>query len=150
MRESFAGILSCLLVVAAGVGVSVQQAINARLRGELGSPWWAGLASFLGGTLVMLLAAVAAGEPPPSAAAVSRTSWGSWTGGFFGALFVGVAILMVPRLGAAAVVALVVVGQMFGSLALDHFGALGVPQHPASPTRLFGAVLLIIGAALVR
>ena len=57
---------------------------------------------------------------------------------------------MVPRLGAATVLALIVVGQMLGSLAFDHFGLLGLPQHPASPIRLAGAALLIFGAVLVR
>lgn len=70
--------------------------------------------------------------------------------GFFGAMFVGVAILMVPRLGAMVVVALVVVGQMFGSLAFDHFGVLGLPQHSASLSRFVGAALLIMGVVLVR
>jgi DNA-binding transcriptional LysR family regulator len=39
---------------------------------------------------------------------------------------------MVPRLGAATVLALIVVGQMLGSLACDHFGLLGLP-HAATP-----------------
>jgi len=142
--------LYCLLVVVGGLSVSLQQALNARLRAELGSPWWAGLVSFLGGTLVMLTVAVATGETLPSGTTLTRTSWASWTGGFFGAVFVGVAILMVPRLGAAAVVALVVVGQMLGSLAFDHFGVLGIPQHSISPVRLLGAVFLIVGVLLVR
>jgi bacterial/archaeal transporter family-2 protein len=147
---SFTNTLFCLLVVVAGVSVSLQQVLNARLRAELGSPWSAGLVSFLGGTLVMLTVAVATGESLPSGTTVARTSWASWTGGFFGAVFVGVAILMVPRLGATAVVALVVLGQMLGSLAFDHFGVLGIPQHSASPIRLVGAALLIMGVVLVR
>lgn len=150
MRGSFTNTLFCLLVVVAGVSVSLQQVLNARLRAELGSPWWAGLVSFLGGTLVMLTVAVATGESLPSGTTVAGTSWASWTGGFFGAVFVGVAILMVPRLGATAVVALVVVGQLLGSLAFDHFGVLGIPQHSASPIRLVGATLLIMGVVLVR
>ena len=50
-------------------------------------------------------------------------------------------IFLLPRLGAATVVALIVVGQMLGSLAFDHFGLLGVPQHAASPLRILGAGL---------
>jgi bacterial/archaeal transporter family-2 protein len=150
VRGTFTDTLFCLLVVVAGVSVSLQQVLNARLRAELGSPWWAGLVSYLGGTLVMLTVAVATGESLPSGPTVTGTSWASWTGGFFGAVFVGVAIIMVPRLGATAVVALVVVGQMLGSLAFDHFGVLGIPRHAASPIRLVGAALLIMGVVLVR
>lgn len=37
---------------------------------------------------------------------------------------------MLPRLGATTVVALIVLGQMIGSLAFDHFGFLGVSEQP--------------------
>jgi transporter family-2 protein len=57
---------------------------------------------------------------------------------------------MVPRLGAARVLALIVVGQMLGSLTFDHFGLLGVPQHPASSARLAGAAFLLVGVILIR
>ncbi|MBK3736402.1 EamA-like transporter family protein [Azospirillum brasilense] len=77
-------------------------------------------------------------------------SWVTWTGGLFGALFIGTAILMVPRLGAATVLALIVVGQMLGSLVFDHVGLLGLPQQPISPTRLAGAASLILGVVLIR
>jgi transporter family-2 protein len=48
------------------------------------------------------------------------------------------------------VLALIVVGQMLGSLSFDHFGLLGVPHHPATVIRLVGAALLIAGAAVIR
>ena len=48
----------------------------------------------------------------------------------FGAIFIGTAILTVPRLGAATVLALILVGQMLGSLAFDQFGLLGLQQIP--------------------
>ena len=130
MRGSIANALACGLVAGAGASLALQQVVNARLRAELGSVWWAGFVSYLGGTLVMLTIALAVGGPLPAGETVSRTSWASWTGGFFGAVYIGVAILMVPRLGAAPVVALIVVGQMLGSLAFDHFGVLGIPIHP--------------------
>ena len=139
-----------LLVVGAGVSVALQQVLNARLRAELGLPWWAGFVSYFVGMLVMLAAVVATGEPRPSSAIAARASWSSWTGGIFGAVFIGTAILMVPRLGAATVLALIVVGQMLGSLAFDHFGLLGLAQHPATPIRLAGAALLIVGVVLIR
>ena len=139
-----------LLVVAAGISLASQQVINANLRQELGSPWWAGFVSYFVGTLAMLAVALLSGGPPLSAAMAARSSWFSWTGGVFGAVFIGTAILAIPRLGAATVLALIVIGQMVGSLAFDHFGVLGVPQHPASPARLAGAALLILSVILIR
>jgi bacterial/archaeal transporter family-2 protein len=48
------------------------------------------------------------------------------------------------------VLALIVVGQMLGSLTFDHFGLLGIPQHPTTSTRLAGAVFLVLGVVLIR
>lgn len=144
MTATFVNVAYYLAVVGAGMSLALQQVLNARLRAELGSPWWAGFISYFVGVLAMLAAVVASGEPRLSGAMAARASWPSWTGGLFGAVFIGTAILKVPRLGAATVLALIVVGQMLGSLAFDHFGLLGPPQHPASPIRLAGAAVLIL------
>jgi bacterial/archaeal transporter family-2 protein len=142
--------LSYLLVVAAGISVALQQVLNADLRTGLGSPWWAGFISYLGGTLVFLAILIATGAPRLTEAAIARTPWLSWTGGLFGAVFIGVSAIMVPRLGAATTLALIIGGQMLGSLIFDHVGLLSVPQHPVTPVRLLGAVLLIGAVVLVR
>jgi transporter family-2 protein len=150
MPGAYANVVFCLLVVGAGVSVALQQVLNTNLRTELGSPWWAGFISYLVGTVVMLAIATTSGQPWLSATMIARTSLISWAGGIFGAIFIGTAILMVPRLGAATVLALIVVGQMIGSLAFDHFGMFGIPQHSANPIRLTGAALLVLGVTLVR
>ncbi|GAB3444986.1 DMT family transporter [Insolitispirillum peregrinum] len=142
--------LSCLLVVGAGISVAFQQILNANLRTHLGSPWWAGVASYLVGMVVMLAVALLSPGPRLSSAMFTGSSWITWSGGLFGAIFIGVAILMVPSLGAAAVLSLMVVGQMLGSLAFDHFGILGLPHQPVTLTRLAGAACLILGVVLVR
>jgi bacterial/archaeal transporter family-2 protein len=54
------------------------------------------------------------------------------------------------HLGAATVLALMVIGQMLGALTFDHFGLLGMSQHPASPARLIGMAFLILGVVLIR
>ncbi len=139
-----------LFVVGAGVSVALQQVLNARLRAELGSPWWTGFISYFVGAMAMLAAIAASGEPRLTGAMAARASWPSWTGGLFGAAFIGTAILMVPRLGATTVLALIVVGQMLGALTFDHIGLLGLPQHSVTPVRLAGVALLILGVILVR
>jgi bacterial/archaeal transporter family-2 protein len=138
------------LAVAAGVSFIFQQAVNANLRGEIGSAWWAGFISYLGGTIVMFIMVIALREPWLSGPAISRTSWMSWTGGIFGAIYIAVSILLLPRLGATIVVALIVLGQMLGAMLFDHFALLGVPENPITPTRLVGAALLIVGVVLIR
>ena len=59
-------------------------------------------------------------------------------------------IVLAPRLGAAALIAAVVAGQMLASLALDHWALVGFEPHPLSVQRALGAALVIGGVALVR
>jgi transporter family-2 protein len=139
-----------LLVIGAGASLALQQVLNAKLRASLASPWWAGFASYFVGMLLMLALACLAPGPRLSLTTVSRTTLPVWSGGIFGGIFIITAILTVPRFGAATVLALVVVGQMIGSLAFDQFGLLGLPQHPATLVRLIGAGVLIAGVVMVR
>jgi transporter family-2 protein len=139
-----------LLAVGAGVSFVVQQAVNADLRSTLGSAAWAGFISYLGGTLCMLALAVALRHALPPAAAVLRTNWWAWSGGFFGAIYIAISILLVPRLGAATFVALLIAGQMVASLLFDNYGWFGLAERPADPLRIFGALLLVGGVILIR
>ncbi len=149
--SSLSILVSSLLVVGAGASVALQQVLNASLRMQLGSPWWAGFVSYFVGMVAMLAAALALPGPQLSLAGLSAGgAWVAWTGGLFGALFIATAILMVPRLGAATVLALIVVGQMLGALSFDHFGLFGVAQRSASVLRLAGAGCLVLGVVLIR
>src|SRR5712671_4010679 len=108
-----------LLAVGAGVSFVMQQAVNADLRSALGSAAWAGFISYLGGTRCMLAHALALRDSVPSAVAVLRSHWWAWSGGFFGAIYIAISILLVPRLGTATFVALLIAGQMVASLLFD-------------------------------
>ncbi len=143
-------VLGYLMAFGAGISFVVQQTVNSNLRLEIGSPWWAGFVSYLGGTIAMLLMAVLMLEPLPSTQMISRSHWLSWSGGLFGAIYIAISILLLPRFGAATVIALIVAGQMIGSLAFDQFGLLGLPVHPLNTFRIAGAALLVAGAILVR
>src|SRR5690606_3456412 len=71
-----------------------------------------------------------------------------WAGGVIGASMVLAATVLVPRLGAGALFCLIVLGQVLGAMALDHFGVLGA-QRPVDMARVAGALLVVVGAALV-
>jgi transporter family-2 protein len=142
--------VSVLLTVVAGVSVVVQQVLNANLRMELGSAAWSGFISYFVGLLCMALLALAMRDPLPSAGMVARIPWWAWSGGMFGAIFIALAIVLVPRLGAATFIALLITGQMIGSVTFDHFGWLGLTQRAIDLPRLAGVALLIGGVVLIR
>jgi transporter family-2 protein len=134
----------------AGISFVIQQAVNSDLRSSLGSAVWAGFVSYLGGTLCMLVLAFTFHESFPPGSAIIRGNWWAWSGGLFGAIYIGISIVLVPRVGTAVFLALLVAGQMLCSLVLDNYGLLGVREHPMNSTRLLGAGLLIGGVVLVR
>jgi transporter family-2 protein len=98
----------------------------------------------------MVAFALALRDPIPSASVAARIPWWQWSGGLFGAIFIAIAILLIPQLGAATFIALFVAGQLLCSLAFDHFGLLGIPVHPVTLIRLAGAAFLILGVVLIR
>lgn len=142
--------LPVLLAVAAGVSVVVQQVLNSNLRITLNSAAWSGFISYFVGVVCMALLALVLGDPLPSASVAARIPWWAWSGGLFGAIFIGLAILLVPNLGAATFLALLVTGQMLASVTFDHFGWLGLAQRPIDAPRLIGVALLIAGVVLIR
>jgi len=65
--------VSYVIAFAADVSFVFQQAVNANLRVEIGSPWWSGFVSYLGGTIIMLIAALALREPIPDVTVAARS-----------------------------------------------------------------------------
>ncbi|MFL6817825.1 MAG: DMT family transporter [Bradyrhizobium sp.] len=139
-----------LLALGAGISVATQQVLNASLRTSLTSPAWAGFFSYLVGLLTMIVVLFALGEHLPSWRAMASTPWWAWGGGVLGGVFILLAILLLPPLGAATLLALVVAGQMSAAVIMDHFGAFGLAQHHVSISRLAGVALVIAGVVLIK
>jgi transporter family-2 protein len=138
------------LALGGGVSVATQQVLNGSLRTAIGSPAWAGLVSYAGGLVTMIVAVIALREQAPSWKTIVDVPWYAWSGGVFGGIFILLAIVLLPSLGAATLFALVIAGQVLAAITLDHFGAFGLAPHPISIARLAGAALLIAGVVLIR
>ena len=139
-----------ILAASAGISLVVQQALNANLRAQLNSAAWSGFVSYVVGAICMVVLVLVMQDPMPSLATAGRIPWLAWSGGLFGAIFIALGIFLIPQLGAATFFALLIAGQMLGSIAFDHFGLLGLPVHPVSTVRVIGAALLVAGVVLIR
>ena len=138
-----------LLGLGVGAGLVVQVGMNSTLRSLLGSPIVAALISFLVGSLALAVYAGLARAPLPLRAQLGAVPAWAWLGGVLGAFYVASSVIVGPRLGAATLLALVVLGQLGTSLLVDHYGWLGFPQHPLNLVRVLGAVLLFGGVLLI-
>ena len=58
--------------------------------------------------------------------------------------------ILTPRIGAAALMAFLVAGQLLAGMLIDRVGFLGVAVREISFGRVAGAVLLLAGALLIR
>ena len=84
---------------------------------------------------------------PPSA--LASPAW-IWLGGLMGVVMVVLAATAVPRIGVATYVSAIIAGQLAAAVLYDHFGALGQPVREASPLRLAGVGLMVLGVILIR
>jgi bacterial/archaeal transporter family-2 protein len=67
-------------------------------------------------------------------------------GGCLGVAVIGSTVYMVPRIGVAAAVTLIITGQLLTAATIDHFGALGVEGKPLTLDRVLGLGLVLLGA----
>ena len=139
--------LAVVLAVLAGLAGSVQVAVMGRFGGRIGV-----LEALTFSTLVQLVFSLvvllAARGGLGGLHHVLRTPAWMWVGGLMGFTVVGTITFAQPRIGATAVIGILIAGQLVMGAAIDRFGLFGVHQIALSPARLAGIVLLGIGAAL--
>lgn len=138
------------LSVLAGVSIAVQQALNANLKAEINSALWSGFMSYLTGFLCTTVFLVIMREPWPAVATIVRVPLWAWFGGIFGAIYIALSIYLIPQIGVATFMALLIFGQMVASVTFDHFGVLGIAQRSFDLWRAAGVCLLVGGVVLIQ
>ena len=140
-------LMPALMAVLIGAVLPLQGLINARLGGQIGGPIQAAFASFLVGTVLLGVWLLLSRAPASLGEAARFPPW-IWAGGVFGAIYVACFTLLIPRIGAAGMICLAVLGQVTASLLLDQFGILQAPK-PVDGMRILGALLVLAGVLLV-
>ncbi len=142
--------LYILIALLAGAFLPTQAGINSQLRDWTGDPVLAALISFAVGTCALWVYSVAMRIPWPPLGTAVELPWWIWTGGLIGGFFVSMTVVLVPKLGAATMVGLMIAGQMIAGIVFDHYGLNGYPVRPTTILRMLGAVLLVTGVVLIR
>jgi len=137
--------LPYVLGIVAGLGLAAQIGMNSQLRKLLHSANTAALISFLVGTIALLSLLLATRSELPSRDTLAAVPLWAWFGGVFGAFYVAISTVVATELGATSLLALALLGQLGTALVIDHFGWLGLPEHPITLSRLAGVALLGAG-----
>jgi transporter family-2 protein len=134
-----------------GAILPVQAVLNTRLGRQTGGPLMSSLLSFLVGLIGLIIINILMNpihvfhlKP------LSVSPWYIWLGGLLGAVFVACIIWVNQQQGVALTFALVVSGQIFLSLLIDHFGLFGSAIQPVSIQKILGAALVIAGVLLIK
>ena len=136
-------------VLGAGALQAIGVVMNAQLRGALVNPWLAAAVSFLPIVFVFLTMLAIRPTPLPRTQDLAKMPWWAPLGGLAGAVAVFGGLLFVDKVGAGPFNGLLITANLLTSLALDHFGWLGMPRHRAGRERLAGALLMVAGIVLI-
>ena len=141
--------LAYFLGIASGFGLTLQIGMNSKLRTVLQNANTAALISFLVGTTGLVMLLVVTRAPMPGRDTLASVPVWAWFGGLMGAFYVAISTVVASQLGTAALLGLALSGQLAMALVVDHFGWLGLPEHPITLTRMVGVALLGAGAWLI-
>ena len=143
--------LLMFLTLIIGALLPFQAILNTRLGRQTGGPLMGSLLSFIVGLVALFLLNLATNYSAVlQLKPMSATPWYIWLGGFLGAIFVGYITWVNQRQGVMLTFALVVSGQIFISMLIDHYGMLGSTIRTITLEKLVGACLIITGLILVK
>ncbi len=133
------------------VAVGLQLALQAPVNGELArrtGPLGAALVSFVVGLVVLFGILTLSGGLDRYSGLAGVEGW-EVLGGLIGAGYVTASAWAVGRIGAGAIAAATVAGQLSSGLVVDHAGWFGLEPDPVGPLRLLAVPVLVLGALLV-
>ncbi|PBB94400.1 hypothetical protein CK215_02935 [Mesorhizobium sp. WSM3864] len=142
------GAVWSLLGILSGAFIAIQAPINSQLARGLGLPVAAAAFSFLSGAVVLGIIAIAVVKL--QGLSLDWKAPAPWLFVMLGGFYVTLSTILTPRIGAAALMAFLVAGQLIAGMLVDRAGFLGVAVREVSLGRVAGAVLLLVGALLIR
>ncbi len=136
-----------LMSLAVGSGTAVQSSVNSALGKIIG----VAEATFTSLTVSIIIISVAMllGFRSGNIGSITTVPPYMLIGGIFGMAYLLTANIVVPIIGVASFISLMVVGQLTTSVILDTIGVFGHQSHPLDAMRVVGVVLLFVGMRLV-
>ncbi|MEL2244030.1 DMT family transporter [Leclercia adecarboxylata] len=138
--------LLILLVIAGGMGLSVEAGLLGPLGGEVGDLWATFSIFGVGAALTFLLMLFFSPRNSPSFFA--QPAW-QLLGGVLGPIYVVILTVATPAIGIAMTMIGILAGQVFKSLIIDHYGLLGTPHRKIDTRRIIALIFIIAALVLV-
>jgi transporter family-2 protein len=136
-------------ILIAGALQAAGNSMNARLRVALVNPWLAASVSFSLIVFVFVTLFVVMPTPLPSLEQLAGMPWWAPLGGLAGAVAVFGGLAFVDKVGAGPFNGLLITANILTSLAIDHFGWLGMQANSQGLLHLLGGGLMVAGIVLI-
>jgi transporter family-2 protein len=138
-------LLIILIGLAGGVAVGLQSPMASMISQRLGL-FESVFIVHVGGAIVALIPLLIYGGG--KLVQWRSLPWYTLAAGVFGLIVIGAISYMIPRVGVAAAVTTIVVGQLLVSTILDHFGLLGAVEKSLDAPRVIGLIVVLVGVWL--
>ena len=148
---AWTGLLFTLVALIGGGLIALQAPINAEVATRLGHPISAATMSFCVGTIALIVFTLLFARNSTNLSALGTMPlYMLLGGGLLGAVYVTVTLMLAPRIGVAALMALGIAGQLMAGLLIDRFGMFDLVERGLTTGRVSGAALVLVGALMVR
>ncbi|MFP2505320.1 DMT family transporter [Enterobacteriaceae bacterium RIT711] len=139
-------VLFILLVVAGGMGLSVEAGLLGPLGGEVGDLWATFSIFGVGAALTFLLMLFFSPRNSPSF--FTQPAW-TLLGGILGPVYVVILTIAVPSIGIAMTMIGILAGQVSKSLVIDHYGLFGSSHRKIDSKRIIALIFIIAALFLM-
>lgn len=137
-----------LIMLAAGIGIPVLAALNARLGANIGSPAAAAFILFIVAVSATCVVMLVTG--PQALTRLPGQPWHLFLAGLLVAFYVLSITYVAPHFGIGNAVFFVLLGQLVSAAMIDHFGLFGAAQSPLTLIRAGGILVMAAGVALTQ
>ncbi len=137
-------VLIILIGLAGGIAIGLQSPMASMITQRLGI-FESVFIVHLGGAVIALIPMLIYGTKLSQWRSLPSYTLGA---GFFGLGVIAAISFMIPRVGVAPALIILLAGQLLVGAILDHFGWLGLAQRPLDITRVIGLIVVLVGVWL--
>ncbi|HTH56576.1 MAG TPA: DMT family transporter [Cyclobacteriaceae bacterium] len=137
------------LALITGALIPIQASTNATFSKAIGNPLTTGVMVFVVGFFAMVVVSIAMRASIPTLQQLGAAPWYGYAGGVIVATYVVMITILVPQIGVGTAIALIVTGQIFCAIIIDHFGFFGVQVRTVDFSRAAGILFMVTGVYLI-